>query len=74
MKSFPETTCSSSYEIFPLKFGVSKVATTAVVIHQPGGPEILKLQQWPKPVPTVRQVLIRVKAFGLDRSEIFGRQ
>ncbi|KAH8790133.1 zinc-binding oxidoreductase [Hyaloscypha finlandica] len=48
--------------------------TTAVVIHQPGGPEILKLQQWPKPVPTVRQVLIRVKAFGLGRSEIFGRQ
>jgi NADPH:quinone reductase-like Zn-dependent oxidoreductase len=47
---------------------------TAVVIHQAGGPEKLKLQQWPKPVPSIGQILILVKAFGLNRSEMFTRQ
>jgi hypothetical protein len=52
-----------------------KVSTmTAVVIHNAGGPEMLEIQQWPKPVPTLGQVLIRVKAFGLNRSEMFTRQ
>jgi NADPH:quinone reductase-like Zn-dependent oxidoreductase len=52
-----------------------KFATmNAVVIHQTGGPEILRLQQWPKPTPTLGQVLIRIKAFGLNRSEMFTRQ
>lgn len=52
-----------------------KAATmAAMVIHQAGGPESLKLQQWPKPVASIGQVLIRVKAFGLNRSEMFTRQ
>ncbi|RDL39680.1 GroES-like protein [Venustampulla echinocandica] len=46
---------------------------TAVVIHEAGGPEVLKVQQWPRPRPIVGQVLIRVKAFGLNRSEMFTR-
>ncbi|CZR57151.1 related to NADPH:quinone reductase and related Zn-dependent oxidoreductases [Phialocephala subalpina] len=46
----------------------------AVVIHEAGGPEVLKVQQWTKPVPVAGQVLIRVKAFGLNRSEMFTRQ
>jgi NADPH:quinone reductase-like Zn-dependent oxidoreductase len=45
-----------------------------VVIHEAGGPESLKLQQWPKPVGSIGQVLIRVKAFGLNRSEMFTQQ
>jgi NADPH:quinone reductase-like Zn-dependent oxidoreductase len=46
----------------------------AVVIHQAGGPEVLKLER--RPVPTAKPgwVLIRVKAFGLNRSELFTRQ
>lgn len=52
-----------------------KAATmAAMVIHQAGGLESLKLQQWPKPVASIGQVLIRVKALGLNRSEIFTRQ
>jgi NADPH:quinone reductase-like Zn-dependent oxidoreductase len=46
----------------------------AVVIHQPGGPEVLKVEQRPVPTPQAGQVLIRVEAFGLNRSELFTRQ
>jgi NADPH:quinone reductase-like Zn-dependent oxidoreductase len=46
----------------------------AVVIHEPGGPEVLKIENLPVPVPTPGQVLIRVKAFGINRSEMFTRQ
>ncbi|KAH8801655.1 putative zinc-binding oxidoreductase [Xylogone sp. PMI_703] len=46
----------------------------AAVMHEIGGPEVLKVQEWPKPMPKPGQVLIRVKAFGLNRSEMFTRQ
>ena len=46
----------------------------AVVIHQPGGPEVLKLEDRPMPAPKPGWVLIRVRAFGLNRSELFTRQ
>jgi len=46
----------------------------AAVIYEPGGPDVLKLEQRPVPQPTTNQVLIRVKAFGLNRSELFTRQ
>ncbi len=45
----------------------------AAVMHEPGGPEVLKLEILPIPVPTSGQVLIRVKAFGINRSELFTR-
>ncbi|KAL1987595.1 hypothetical protein VTN96DRAFT_3195 [Rasamsonia emersonii] len=46
----------------------------AVVIHNPGGPEVLELEKRDIPKPDRGQVLIRVKAFGLNRSEMFTRQ
>ena len=46
----------------------------AVVMHEPGGPEVLKLEERPVPSPAPGQVLIRVEAFGLNRSELFTRQ
>ena len=46
----------------------------AVVIHTAGGPEVLKLEQLPIPTPADDEVLIRIKAFGLNRSELFTRQ
>jgi NADPH:quinone reductase-like Zn-dependent oxidoreductase len=46
----------------------------AAVIHEPGGPEMLKIEVRPVPEPHPGQVLIRVKAFGLNRSELFTRQ
>jgi NADPH:quinone reductase-like Zn-dependent oxidoreductase len=47
---------------------------TAVVIHEPGGPEVLKIETRPIPAPQQGEVLIRVKAFGLNRSELFTRR
>jgi len=46
----------------------------AAVIYEPGGPEVLKIETRPIPTPRVGEVLIRVKAFGLNRSELFTRQ
>lgn len=46
----------------------------AAVIHASGGPEVLKLESRPIPTPKDDEVLIRVKAFGINRSELFTRQ
>src|SRR5689334_1120537 len=46
----------------------------AIVVEQAGPPEVLQLRDLPRPEPHPGQVLIRVKAFGLNRSEIFTRQ
>jgi NADPH:quinone reductase-like Zn-dependent oxidoreductase len=46
----------------------------AAVIHEAGGPDVLKMESLPIPTPQKGEVLIRVKAFGLNRSELFTRQ
>jgi NADPH:quinone reductase-like Zn-dependent oxidoreductase len=46
----------------------------AAVIYEAGGPEVLKLEDRPIPAPRPGEILIRVKALGLNRSELFTRQ
>jgi NADPH:quinone reductase-like Zn-dependent oxidoreductase len=46
----------------------------AVVVSTPGGPEVLEIKNLPKPSSKPGHVLIRVKAFGINRSEMFTRQ
>jgi len=46
----------------------------AVVIHEAGGPEVLDVEERPVPKAKPGWVLIQVKAFGLNRSELFTRQ
>jgi NADPH2:quinone reductase len=46
----------------------------AVVVDAPGGPEVLQVRQVPRPVPVEGEVLIRVRAFGVNRSELHFRQ
>jgi NADPH:quinone reductase-like Zn-dependent oxidoreductase len=46
----------------------------AVVMYATGGPEVLKIEERPVPIAGAGQVLIRVEAFGLNRSELFTRQ
>lgn len=46
----------------------------AAVIHEAGGPEVLRIEERNIPVPRRGEVLIRVKAFGLNRSELFTRK
>ncbi len=46
----------------------------AAVMRKPGAPEVLAIEELPVPQPAPGWVLIRVKAFGLNRSELFTRQ
>lgn len=46
----------------------------AAVIRAAGGPEQLRIESVPVPTPKRGEVLIRVKACGLNRSELFTRQ
>jgi NADPH:quinone reductase-like Zn-dependent oxidoreductase len=46
----------------------------AAVMYEPGGPEVLKIEKRPVPIPAAGYVLLRVMAFGLNRSELFTRQ
>ena len=46
----------------------------AAVTYEAGGPEVLKIESRSIPAPKAGEVLIRVKAFGLNRSELFTRQ
>jgi NADPH2:quinone reductase len=45
----------------------------AVVIDQPGNVEVLQIRDVPIPSPAAGWILIRVKAFGLNRSELHFR-
>lgn len=45
----------------------------AVVLDGPGSPEALQIRELPVPVPEPGWVLIEVKAFGLNRSELHTR-
>ena len=46
----------------------------AAVIREAGAPEVLRIEELPVPQPASGWVLIRVKAFGINRSELFTRQ
>jgi NADPH:quinone reductase len=45
----------------------------AIVITAPGGPEVLAVTELPDPVPPAGEVLIRVRAFGLNHAEGYMR-
>jgi NADPH:quinone reductase-like Zn-dependent oxidoreductase len=46
----------------------------AAVIRQAGPPEVLKVESVPMPQPSTDQVLVRVRACGVNRSELFTRR
>ncbi len=46
----------------------------AAVTIKAGGPEVIQLQEVPKPTVKEGWVLIKIKAFGLNRSELYTRQ
>ena len=45
----------------------------AVQISQPGGPEVLKLGDVPKPAPQPREILVKVAAAGVNRPDVLQR-
>lgn len=46
----------------------------AAVIYQPGSAEAIILEDRPIPLPNTSQILVKVKAFGLNRSELMTRK
>ena len=46
----------------------------SIVIQQPGGPEVLRLQPQLKPQPAAHEVLVRVHAAGVNRPDVLMRQ
>lgn len=55
---------------------MSTIPTTmrAAVVYEAGPPNVLKLEDRRVPKPKQGEVLIQVKAAGLNRSEMFTRQ
>lgn len=47
---------------------------TAIEISHPGGPEVLVATQRPTPAPTAREVLIRVRAAGVNGPDVLQRK
>ncbi len=45
----------------------------AVVISRPGGPEVLQLRDVPAPVPRAGEILVRVRAAGINRADVLQR-
>ncbi len=45
----------------------------AIVITAPGGPAVLTVTELPDPVPAAGEVLIRVRASGLNHAEAYMR-
>ena len=48
-------------------------AMRAMVITSPGGPEVLGLRERPRPVPRADQVVVRVRATGVNRADLLQR-
>ena len=46
----------------------------AIVITQPGAPEVLRLQDRPVPEPGDEEILINVKAAGINRADLLQRK
>jgi putative PIG3 family NAD(P)H quinone oxidoreductase len=46
---------------------------TVIAISEPGGPEVLKAEQRPVPIPAENEILIRVAAAGVNRPDLFQR-
>src|SRR5260370_36328907 len=57
-----------------MRWSLTMNTMKAAVMYEPGGPDVLKIEIRPDPVPHSGEVLIRVKAFGLNRSELFTRR
>jgi NADPH:quinone reductase-like Zn-dependent oxidoreductase len=46
----------------------------AVVVTEPGEPEVLEVQEVPDPAPQAGEVLVRVAAAGINRADLLQRQ
>ena len=45
----------------------------AIVVHEFGGPEVMKLEEIPKPAPGAGQLLVRIGAAGINPADTYMR-
>src|SRR5258708_3642784 len=45
----------------------------AIRVHQFGGPEVMRLEETPKPQPGVGQILVRIRAAGINPVDTYVR-
>ena len=55
-------------------FGLYLGSMKAIVITRPGGPEVLEIQDRPKPEPGVGQIRVHVRASALNRADLMQRE
>jgi putative PIG3 family NAD(P)H quinone oxidoreductase len=48
--------------------------TRVVIVSRPGGPEALQIVERPRPVPGEGEILVRVRAAGMNRMDVLQRQ
>ncbi|MCG8422488.1 MAG: zinc-binding alcohol dehydrogenase family protein [Proteobacteria bacterium] len=58
----------------PLERSIIPPIMRAIVVDEPGDPDVLIVREWPRPAIKSGWITIAVKAFGLNRSEMFTRQ
>ena len=66
-------TLNTSTSLNILRMSHTQSTMKAIVLSSPGPPSNLQIQSLPIPIPQPGQVLIKVKAFGLNRSELHTR-
>jgi NADPH:quinone reductase len=54
--------------------GLKTFFMNAIVITQPGGPQVLQMQERPMPIPGDNEVLIKVMAAGINRPDVAQRK
>jgi hypothetical protein len=65
----PATCCPRTIPVTSGDEEVVMRTMKAAVLYEPGDAEMLKIEERPIPTPRHGEVLIQVKAFGLNRSE-----
>src|SRR5258708_28988181 len=59
---------------FPFAAAAQPPTMKAIVLHESGGPEVLKYEDAPRPQPKDGDVLIRVIAAGVNPVDVFIRE
>lgn len=70
----PRCFVTTRHEVVPPERPVRSVAMRAVVVREPGGPEVLHVRDVPDPTPQPDEVIVEVAAAGINRADLLQRQ
>jgi NADPH2:quinone reductase len=65
--------CEASVLRSPRAIGSTLSVVRAIVVHEAGGPEVLRLEEVPDPEPRPGEVLARVEAVGINHADLSRR-